>query len=201
MKRFLILIVAIALISCKDEQEPVNPWNAEKLVELISSGADWEKEYDDANISTETKFMQQYDGERTVKTLYPETDDELIVIYNGTIPEELYWYKSGQWTTPYGTVGDPISRLEEANGASVKFYGLGYDLPGMVKIDTGKLVGKKITFAVRPTSDIIPTQYYSFHSFETSSPESIDLKLYISRVQMKISTNDTASAVEQAIEQ
>jgi|GEM_PF-6429525 len=194
MKRFLILIVAIALISCKDKEAPVNPWDAEKLVEKISSGADWEKEYNDSNITTETKFMQEYDGERTVKTLYPETDDELIVIYNGTTPEELYWYKSGQWTTPYGTVGDPISRLEEANGTSVKFYGLGYDLPGMVKIDTGNLVGKKITFAVRPTSDMIPTQYYSFHSFDTSSPGSKDLRLYISRVKMEISANEMPTA-------
>jgi hypothetical protein len=71
----------------------------------------------------------------------------------------------------------------------------------MVKIDTGKLAGKKITFAVRPTSDIIPTQFYSYHSFDTSSPESIDLKLYISRVKMEISANKTPAAVEKAIEQ
>ncbi len=186
MKQFLILFLAITLIACKDDQESIDPWDAERLVNLISSDADWEKEYNDANISTETKFLDEYNGERTIKTLYPETEDELIVIYNGDTPETLYWYKSGQWTTPYGTVGDPITKLVEANGESVKFYGLGFDLPGKVKIDSGKLVDKKITFAVRPTSDIIPTEYYSYNSFDSSSPDSKELKLYITRVQMDI---------------
>jgi hypothetical protein len=174
----------------------LNPWDAERLVNLIAKDADWEKEYNDANILTETKFMAEYDAEKTIKTLYPETEDELVVIYDGTTPQELYWFKSGQWTTPYGTVGDPITVLEEANGAGVQFYGLGYDLPGKVKIDTGKLIGKKITFAVRPTSDIIPTEYYSYTSFDASSAEAKDLKLYITRVQMQIPSTSTATTQE-----
>jgi hypothetical protein len=196
MKRLLILFITIALVSCKDEKETLNPWDAERLVNLIATDADWEKEYNDANILTETKFMAEYDAEKTVKTLYPETEDELVVIYDGTKPLELYWFKSGQWTTPYGTVGDPITVLEEANGSGVQFYGLGYDLPGKVKIDTGKLTGKKITFAVRPTSDIIPTEYYSYTSFDASSAEAKDLKLYITRVQIEIPAASTATAQE-----
>jgi hypothetical protein len=186
MKRLLILIIAVVLVSCKNEKETLSPWDAERLVHLIATDADWETEYNDANILTETKFMSEYDAEKTVKTLYPETEDELVIIYNGATPQELYWFKSGQWTTPYGTVGDPITVLEMANGAGVQFHGLGYDLPGKVKIDAGKLAGKKITFAVRPTSDIIPTEYYSYTSFDASSAKAKDLKLYISRVQMEI---------------
>lgn len=186
MKKYLILIIAITLVSCKNDKEPTNPWDAEQLVNFMSGGGNVEKEYSDANIITETKFLPEYNEERTVKRLYPETDDEMIIIYNGTTPEELFWYKTGQWTTPYGSVGDPITKLETANGASVKFYGLGYDLPGKVQIDTGRLAGKNITFSVRPTSDLIPTEFYSYNSFDSSSPEAKELKLYISRVQMKI---------------
>lgn len=182
MKRFLFALVIITLISCKDDKEPINPWDAERLVTLISNGADWEKEYNDANINTETKFISEYNGERTSKTLYPGTEDELVVIYNDSLPQELYWNKSGQWTTPYGTVGDPITILETANEAPISFYGLGYDLPGKVKIDSGKLANDNIMFAVRPTSDIIPTEFYSYNSFPLSSKEAQDLKLYITRV-------------------
>ncbi|WP_194851699.1 hypothetical protein [Nonlabens antarcticus] len=196
MKKLLILLVAIVLISCKDDEEPVNPWNAEHLATLISNGSDWEKEYSDANILTETKFMNEFNADKTVKTLYPETEDELVVIFNGNKPEQLYWFKSGSWTTPYGTVGDPITVLEKANGAGVQFYGLGYDLPGKVKIDSGKLAGKDITFAVRPTSDIIPTEYYSYNSFDASNPKSKDLKLYITRVQMGLPIKMTSQSGE-----
>jgi len=139
MNRILLFILAASLVSCQDDKQQADPWNAEELVDLISSGADWEKEYSDANIQTETKFVTEYGGERTLKTLYPKTEDELVVVYNKDIPEELFWFKSGQWTTPYGTVGEPLTKLEEANGVGVKFYGLGYDLPGKVAIDTGKL--------------------------------------------------------------
>lgn len=195
MKKLLILFIAVAFISCKDDEEPISPWNAEHLATLISTDSNWEKEYKDANIVTETKFMDEFNAEKTIKTLYPETEDELVIIFDGDTAEQLYWFNSGQWTTPYGTVGDPITVLEKANGAGIQFYGLGYDLPGKVKIDKGNLVGKNITFAVRPTSDIIPTEYYSYNSFEAGSPKSKDLKLYITRVQMELPLKtDTNSA-------
>ncbi len=191
MKRILILCIALVFLSCKDDEVPANPWDAEQLVQMIASGKDWEKEYSDANISTETKFLDQYNAERTIKTLYPETDDELVVIYDGDKAQELYWYKSGQWTTPYGTVGDPITVIENANEAPIQFYGLGYDQPGKIKIDSGKLADKKITFAARPTSDLIPSEYYSNASFNASTEEALALKLYIIRVEMKIPETPT----------
>jgi len=185
MKKLLLLLVAVSILACKKD-EPIDPWNVEQLVQLIANNDDWQKEYSDANIAKETKFVQEYNSDQTVYTLYPETADELIVIYSDSLPQELYWNKSGQWKTDYGTVGDPVSILEKANEAPISFYGLGYDLPGKVKIDTGKLADKNITFAVRPTSDIIPSEYYSAQSFPLADQASKELQLFITRVQIEI---------------
>lgn len=186
MKKILLVLVLTTIVSCQKDKEPIDPWDARSLVNQIAGNEKWEEEYSDANIVKETKFVDEYNGERTVVTLYPETLDELIVIYNDTVPQELYWNKSGQWTTPYGKVGDPIEVLEQANKAPISFYGLGYDLPGKVKIDSGLVAKKDITFTVRPTSDVIPSEYYSYNSFDTSTQESKDLKLFINRIQMDI---------------
>lgn len=186
MKRFLILFVTAAFFSCQKEQAPLDPWNAQQLASRIASSNDWDKDYNVSDITTETKFLDVYNQECMVKTLYPGTTDELTIIYQDSIPTELYWNQSGQWITDYATVGDPISVLEKANEKPISFYGLGYDLPGKVKIDSGKVADKKITYAVRPTSDIIPTEFYSYNSFELSDPESQELKLFITRVQIDI---------------
>ncbi|PRP67866.1 hypothetical protein [Nonlabens agnitus] len=196
MKKILLVFIAIAIISCQNDKEPANPFDAQQLVEAISTNPDWEEEYSDANITKETKFVDEYNGIRTVVTLYPETLDELKVIYNDSLPQELYWDKSGQWTTDYGKVGDPIEVLEKANEAPIAFYGLGYDLPGKVKADKGILADKKITYTVRPTSDMIPAEYYSYDLFDLSSAASKDLKLYINRIQMEIPKPGTSTAVE-----
>ncbi|SCY31394.1 hypothetical protein SAMN05192588_2202 [Nonlabens sp. Hel1_33_55] len=193
MKKILLLFVAIAIASCQKDKEPIDPWDAPSLVEQIATNQNWEDEYSDANITEETKFVDEYGGVRTVMTLYPGTLDELTVIYNDSLPQELYWNKSGQWTTPYGKVGDPIEVLQKANNAPISFYGLGYDLPGKVKIDSGQIADKKITYTVRPTSDVIPSEYYSYNSFDLSSKESQDLKLFINRIQIEIPKTATTT--------
>ena len=125
MQRYLIILLTTVLISCGEVEKENNYWDATYLADLIATDATWEKQYRDANIITENLYLKKYAGERTVKTLYPETDNELVIIYDRDKPQELYWLKSGSWTTPYGTVGDPIGILEKANGESLYFYGLG----------------------------------------------------------------------------
>lgn len=196
MKRLFVVFLSLTVFSCQKEKEPLDLWDANQLAQLIASDKDWEQEYSDANIVTDNKSIDGSNAESTIKTLYPETVDELVVVYQGDQPQYLYWNTSGQWTTPYGTVGDPIGVIETANGAPISFYGLGYDLPGKVKIDQGQLAGKNITFAVRPTSDIIPTEYYSYNSFNASAPESQELKLFITRVQIEIPSKPVAAAAE-----
>ncbi len=193
MKRFLLLALCIALYSCQKDV-PTDPFDAEQLVNLISTNDSWQEEYSDANITTETRYMDEYQGERTIVTLYPQTLDELVIIYNGNQPQELYWNKSGQWKTASGTVGQPIEVLEKANQGPLSFYGLGYDLPGKVKIDSGLLANKNITYAVRPTADLIPSKFYGYDSFETQSQEVKDLKLFITRVQIDFPEGENTPA-------
>ncbi len=183
MKKIILIALCVLAYSCNNEQ-PVDPFNAEELVDFISTNPDWQEQYQDANISTESRYLEEDGAERTMVTLYPQTADELVIIYNDDVPQRLYWNTSGKWNTIYGKVGDPIEVLEIANEAPISFYGLGYDLPGKVKIDSGLLANKRITYAVRPTADLIPSKFYGYDYFETSSQEAKDLKLFITRVQI-----------------
>ena len=46
---------------------------------------------------------------------------------------------------------------------------------------------------MRPTSDTIPTEYYGYNRFDAAAPEAKKLKLYITRVQMKIPAKQSVS--------
>jgi uncharacterized protein YcfL len=188
MKNIGFLVALLCLVGCQDdkEQPSENPWDAQLLVERIATDENWEQQYPDANITTEARFVREYNGTRTVKTLYPDSNNELYVIYRDSVPEDIFWYQTGDWTTDYGSVGQSIEVLENVNEAAVEFYGLGYDVPGLVEINNGKLAQQNIQFTVRPTADTIPSEFYSYGKFSSSSQEAQNLDLYISRVTIPI---------------
>ncbi|AZQ43027.1 hypothetical protein [Nonlabens ponticola] len=198
MKKLLLLLSLIAVISCKNEEPAVDDsYNAVMLAQKIASGTSWEQEFTEDEILTETRFVREYNGTRMIKTIYPDTSNELFVVYLDSIPQELYWHQTGEWTTPYGTVGQPIAALEQANGASIEFYGLGYDVPGKVEINKGKLANLDIKFQVRPTSDTIPSEFYSYNKFDSTVPEADALDLYLSRITIPVSKDATLTVSEE----
>lgn len=185
MRKILLLSLLFSITACKSKRltaDSPEKYEIEKLAQVISKN-DLEKVYPDAEIAEGVDFFEEGTVEKAYTILYPETQDEILLIWNDRNRTQLFqiFYKNdGRWKSNKGIeIGTPYEDLVEINGGPIDVYGFGWDYSGAVDWKDGKMADSKVRVFLEP-QNAPPKRFYGDHIIDSSVIEDIiDLKLRV----------------------
>ncbi|UZH54033.1 hypothetical protein JRG66_08425 [Salinimicrobium tongyeongense] len=195
MKKLLILALIISIAGCKSRKLQANSaekFQLENLAEVISQNR-LEAIYPEAQISEGVDLFDEGTVERAYSILYPETKDELLIIWEDRTqnrPHQIYVEKNGRWQTRNGIkVGTRYEDLVEVNKGPIDFYGFGWDYSGAVDWKGGKMEDSNVRVFLTPV-EAPPKGFYGDHIIEANPQDIINLDL---KVRAMVFQNDSRS--------
>lgn len=186
MKKILFLLLIICIASCKSRKltadseekfiiENIAPLSAEKLKQIFPN----------AEIEEGTAMFEEGTVERNYTTLFPNSENELLVTWQDVGKEEIHNIrtdKNGRWKSKTGIeIGTTYSELVKINKDSVHFYGFGWDYSGAVDYNGGKLEDTNLRVFLSPTTE--PADKFYGDRIISATPEEIEnLNLEVSTI-------------------
>ncbi|MCY2685624.1 hypothetical protein [Salinimicrobium sp. TH3] len=184
MKKLLILGLIILASGCKSKKLTANSpekFRLENLAEVINENS-LEKIYPDAEISEGVDLFEEGTIERAYSILYPNTDDELLIIWEDKTmnkPHQIYTENDGRWRTSEGIeVGTSYEDLVKINEGSIDFYGFGWDYSGAVDWKDGKMKDSNVRVFLAPVA-APPKSFYGDKIIEADPEDIINLDLKV----------------------
>lgn len=184
MKKVLVLGLILIAAGCKSGKitaDSPEKYRVENLAKVISQ-RNLEEIYPDAQIAEGVDLFDEGTVERPYSILYPETKDQLLIIWEDqsrTRPYQLYVENEGKWSTQNGImVGTSYEDLQAINGGSIKFYGFGWDYSGAVDWNDGKLADSNIRVFLAPVQ-APPQSFYGDQIIEADPEEILNLDLRV----------------------
>ncbi len=191
----MILGLIILAAGCKSRKltaDSSEKYQLEKLSEVISKN-NIQKIYPEAEISEGIDLFEEGTVERAYSILYPNTDDELLIIWEDKIrnqPHQIYVENDGRWKTGEGIeIGTSYEDLVAINGGPIDFYGFGWDYSGAVDWKDGKMENTNVRVFLAPV-DAPPKSFYGDQIIEADPEDIINLHL---KVRAIIIQNKTES--------
>lgn len=189
MKRFLILGLILMVAGCKSRKlnaDSPEKFQIENLAGVISD-QNLQKIYPEAMIAEGTDLFEEGTVELPYSILYPETADQLLIIWEDetrTRPYQLYFENEGKWNTKHGIkVGSTYEDLERINEGPIKFYGFGWDYSGAVDWNDGKLADSNIRVFLAPVN-APPQSFYGDQIIEADPQDILNLDLKVRAVML-----------------
>ncbi len=162
MKRTLILMLVMLVISCKENKEvapkPATPQSDTKMYpgyKIDSEGKsgaitnamtkeDLISKFGKENVEDETILIEEGSVEVKTTVLFKDTENELRIIWNEKgNPKKLWFENIGAKWDVYGTkVGMELKWVTAINGISFQFNGFGWDRGGVVTNWNGGDLGR-----------------------------------------------------------
>lgn len=184
MRKLLVLGLIIFLSGCKSRKltaDSTEKFYLENLAEVIKNN-NLESIYPRAEISEGVDLFEEGTVERAYTILYPDTDDELLIIWKDKTqnqPHQVYVSKPGRWQTREGiTVGTSYEDLVKINDGPIDFYGFGWDYSGAVDWKDGKMKDSNVRVFLAPVS-APPNSFYGDHIIEADPQDILNLDLKV----------------------
>ena len=184
MRKFLILGLIILASGCKSKKLTANSaekFRLENLAEVIKKN-NLETIYPEAEISEGIDLFEEGTIERAYSILYPNTKDELLIIWDDKTtnnPYQIYTENDGRWRTREGIeVGTSYEDLVEINEGSIDFYGFGWDYSGAVDWKDGKMKDSNVRVFLAPVT-APPKSFYGDQIIEADPQDIINLDLKV----------------------
>ena len=184
MKKLLILGLIILASGCKSRKltaDSAEKYELENLVEVISKN-NLQEIYPEAEIAEGIDLFDEGTVERAYSILYPNTDDELLIIWDDKTvnrPHQIYVEKDGRWKTKEGIeVGTTYEDLKAINEGAIDFYGFGWDYSGAVDWKDGKMKDSNVRVFLAPVA-APPKSFYSDQIIEADPEDIINLDLKV----------------------
>lgn len=194
MKKLLILLLVIFILGCKSRKltaDSSEKFKLENLAQVISDNK-LENIYPGAEISEGIDFFEEGTVERAYSILYPNTDDELLIIWKDksrNVPHQLYVSRAGRWRTQEGIeVGTSYEDLVKINEGAIDFYGFGWDYSGAVDWKDGKMKDSNVRIFLAPAS-APPNSFYGDHIIEADPRDIINLDLRVRAIVLQNGKN------------
>ena len=193
MKKLVLLALIVLISGCKSRKisaDSSEKFQLENLASIIEEN-NLENIYPEAGMSEGIDLFDEGTVERAYTILYPETDDELLIIWKDKArnePHQIYFEKEGRWNTKEGIkVGTNYGDLEKINGGPIDFYGFGWDYSGAVDWKDGKMKDSKIRVFLAPVA-APPKGFYGDHIIKADPQDIINLNLKVRAVILQNQT-------------
>ncbi|NJW52242.1 hypothetical protein [Salinimicrobium oceani] len=185
MKKILVLSIILLAASCKSGKITANSpkkYNLEALEKVIVQG-NLKEIYPDANIAEGADLFDEGTVEREYSILYPDTQDELLIIWEGsekTKLHQIHYEGDGRWRSNTGiAIGTTFEDLVALNGGPIDVYGFGWDYSGAVDFKNGKLEASNVRVFLAP-ENAPPQSFYGDQIIDPGLVEEIkNLKLKV----------------------
>lgn len=194
MRKLLILALLILTVGCKSRKltsDSAEKFRMENLAEVISKN-NLKNIYPEAEISEGIDLFEEGTVERAYSILYPDTDDELLIIWDDKTqnrPHQIYVEKEGRWRTSEGIqVGTSYEDLVEINNGPIDFYGFGWDYSGAVDWKDGKMKDTNVRVFLAPVS-APPKSFYGDQIIKADPQDIINLDLKVRAIILQNETN------------
>lgn len=183
MKNVLVLLLILLAAGCKSGKITADSPEKFQLENLAGVIADQkiDKIFPEAKKAEGTDLFEEGTMERPYTILYPETDDELLIIWEDesrSRPYQLYVEKEGKWSTKKGIrIGTSYEDLVKINGP-IDFYGFGWDYSGAVDWKGGKMENSNVRVFLAPVN-APPQNFYGDQIVEANPEEILNLDLKV----------------------
>lgn len=186
MRKFLLVILPLLLLSCKSRQ--LAPGSSNKFIienlAQVGSAAELERIYPEASIEEGIDAFDEGLIRRPYTILFPGTEDEVLVTWNNderTKIHHIHVEKNGRWQTSHGIeIGTTYDELLQINGP-IAFYGFGWDYSGAVDWEDGRLSGSNIRVFLAP-KNTPPDKFYGDRIIEATEEEIEALQLSVQAI-------------------
>ena len=182
-KLFLILFISfnVACGSGKITSDTAEKYEVENLSKVISQN-NLKEVYPDAQIAEGVDVFEEGTVERPYSILYPETRDQLLIIWQDksqTKAYQIYVENDGKWRSKSGIeIGTSYEKLEKINNGPIKFYGFGWDYSGAVDWNDGKLADSNLRVFLAPVN-APPRSFYGDEIIDANPEEILNLNLKV----------------------
>lgn len=190
MKKILIVGLVLLTLGCKSRKLSANSaekFQLEKLAQVIQKN-NLKNIYPDAKIAEGIDVFEEGTVERAYSILYPDTDDELLIIWKDKTQnavEQLYFENDGRWVTGEGIrVGTTYEDLVKINNGPIDFYGFGWDYSGAVDWKDGKMQNSQVRVFLAPVA-APPKSFYGDQVIEANPEDIINLDLKVRAVMFQ----------------
>lgn len=191
MKKIILLIIILGVVSCKGSKQTstrtTDLFVVENLAKMTSE--DIRKNYTDTSINEDIGMFEEGTEERPYTTLYADTPDEIQITWADAQRTRIYDIRftgEGRWRSNTGIkVGTTYEELNRINGKEISFYGFGWDYSGAVVWNDGKLEQTRIFAFLEPNTSI-PNNFYGDQVINASSEEIAALGLRVSTILYKL---------------
>lgn len=184
MKKLMIIALIIFTAGCKSRKLSSNSaekFRIENLAEVISKN-NLRDIYPEAEISEGVDLFEEGTIERAYSILYPNTDDELLIIWDDKVanrPHQIYIENDGRWRTSEGIkIGTSYEDLEKINNGPIDFYGFGWDYSGAVDWKGGRMEDTNVRVFLAPVS-APPKSFYGDQIIQADPEDIINLDLKV----------------------
>ena len=187
MNRFILCLSLIALVGCSASKKTSNAslksYTIENLEKLNSE--EIKRNFADARIQEGSDMFEEGTVQRAYSILYPDTEDELMLIWKNTAKNELYEIRTkgkGKWISSTGIkIGDSYEKLVEKNGKDISFYGFGWDYGGAVLWNGGKLENSGLRVFLQPEGNP-PSKFYADKIAKATAQEIEDMNVSVASI-------------------
>lgn len=191
MKRLLLLIIILGVVSCKSTKRTgttENQFVVENLAGL--SAEEIRQKYPDANIREDVGMFEEGTEERPYSILYPDTPNEIHITWadeNRTKMEDIrFTENNSNWSSAEGIrIGTTYEQLNEINEKEISFYGFGWDYSGAVDWNDGKLEKRNLRVFLAPEG-ILRGKHYGDHIIEATPEEIKNMDLRVQTIIYKL---------------
>lgn len=190
MRKILVLGFLFILIGCKSKK--LTPDSPRRYI--IGNLADVATEkklakfYPEAEITHGTDMFREGTEERPFTLLYPDTPNEVLIIWNNNAKTQLYGImisENGKWKSKTGIkIGTTYNELVALNKGPISFYGFGWDYGGAVDWNGGKLENSKVHVFLAPKGKV-PNSYYGDKIIKATPEEIEALQLSVQSILYK----------------
>lgn len=190
MRKIIFLFLLMGIVACKSRNisaDSAEKFKVENLADVISQN-NMEQVYPEANMTEGTDFFEEGTVERPYSILYPNTPDEILVIWADDARSKVHQIRfenNGRWKSATGIkIGTGYAELEKMNGP-FKFYGFGWDYSGAVDWNGGKLANSNVRVFLAPTNTP-NTKFYGDQIIEASREEIEELNLTVKTILLQM---------------
>lgn len=184
MRKLFLLLLIFSSVACgsrKITADSAEKYEVENLAKVISQN-NLREVYPDAQIAEGVDLFEEGTIERPYSILYPETPDQLLIIWQDKTrnqPYQIYIEDEGKWRSKSGIeVGTTYEELEEINNGPIKFYGFGWDYSGAVDWNDGKMADSNLRVFLAPVN-APPQSFYGDQIIEADPEEILNLNLMV----------------------
>ena len=194
MKKLILLITLLGIVSCKSTKAPTpaaeeSPATTSFFIEDLSTmnAMEIRVAYADAKQVEGMGMFDEGTEERAYTILYPETPNEIHISWEDTEKTRIHdirFSESGKWISKTGiVVGTNYEELNKLNEKEISFYGFGWDYSGAVDWNGGKLENSDLFVFLEAKN--IPGKFYGDHIIKATPEEIKYMDLRVKTIMYK----------------